>query len=77
MQHSLKYYLTLTIPFIFISFAQQKGCEKIKITGNVIEKNQATSRIRNSNIINSTQNCSWRYHKSKGEFNIDVSQNLY
>jgi hypothetical protein len=40
MQHSLKYYLTLTLFLsFFISFAQQKGpmAEKIKITGNVIE----------------------------------------
>jgi hypothetical protein len=41
MQHSLKYYLTLTIPFIFYKFCPAKGpmAEKIKITGNVIEKN--------------------------------------
>jgi hypothetical protein len=41
MQHSLKIlFNTYFIPFIFISFAQQKGpmAEKIKITGNVIEK---------------------------------------
>jgi hypothetical protein len=49
MQHSLKYYLTL-YSFHFYKFCPAKTmAEKIKITGNVIEKNQATSRIRNSN----------------------------
>jgi hypothetical protein len=49
MQHSLKYYLTLTLFLsFFISFAK-KGLwqKKIKITGNY-RKHQATSRIRDS-----------------------------
>jgi hypothetical protein len=59
MQHSLKYYLTLTLFLsFFISFAN-KGpmAEKIKITGNVIEKNTkqpleyATVTIINSKVL--------------------------
>jgi hypothetical protein len=67
MQHSLKYYLTLTLFLSFYNFAQRADGRKIKITGNVIEKYQATSRIRQL-TKKSAKNCSWRYHKSKGEF---------
>jgi hypothetical protein len=69
MQHSLKYYLTLTLFLSFYKFCPAKGpmAEKIKITGNVIEKNtKQPLEYATVTVINSkAQNCSWRYHKSK------------
>jgi hypothetical protein len=54
MQHSLLFN-TYFIPFIFISFAQQKGpmAEKIKITGNVIENTKQPLEYATVTIINS------------------------
>jgi outer membrane receptor protein involved in Fe transport len=83
MQHSLKYYLTLTLFLsFFINFAQQKGpmAEKIKITGNVIEKNTkqpleyATVTVINSK---SAKTVAGGITNPKGEFNIDVSPGIY
>ena len=83
MQHSLKYYLTLTLLLsFFINFAQQKGptAEKIKITGNVIEKNTkqaleyATVTIINSK---SAKVVAGGITNPKGEFNIDISPGTY
>jgi hypothetical protein len=47
--------------------------EKIKITGNVIEKHQATSRIRTVTIINSKV-VAGGITNQKREFNIDLPQ---
>jgi outer membrane receptor for ferrienterochelin and colicins len=83
MQNPLKYLLTLTLFLsFFVSFAQQRGpiAEKIKITGNVIEKNTkqpleyATVTIINSK---SAKTVAGGITNPKGEFNIDVSPGTY
>jgi hypothetical protein len=52
--------------------------EKIKITGNVIEKNtKQPLEYATVTVINSKAQESWRYHKSKENLILMYPQNLY